>query len=112
MNPWGKLSADRSQSWLTSMISDEAFDRMREAWAALVPEPYRYRPTGETYWQDGRAAIILPPPPEAVLEHFLATLTPHLRCGQKVLSKGGLKPWQPGKKKTASRVRPHMVMAA
>ncbi len=82
------------------MISDEAFDRMREAWKASIPEQYRH--TEKTH--DGRAAIILPPPPEAVLERFLTSLKPHLCRDQVIVSRAG----KPGKKRRQS----WMVMAA
>ena len=51
------------------MISDETWDKVREAWAAGIPEQYRF--TGREHKADyAVGAIILPPPPRSALKTF------------------------------------------
>jgi hypothetical protein len=51
------------------VISDETWDKVREAWAAGIPEQYRF--TGREHKGDyAIGAIILPPPPRPVLKTF------------------------------------------
>jgi hypothetical protein len=64
-------------------ISDEVWDRVREAWARSIPKQYRY--TGKDRSRSSEisdrflsTAIILAPPPVAVLEKWLAMVCkPH-----------------------------------
>jgi hypothetical protein len=61
-------------------ISDETFDRMREAWFAGIPEHFRARTAGirrDPY--NTRGAIIAPKPQQALLERWLSMVyTPHV----------------------------------
>ncbi len=65
-------------------ISDETFDLIREAWARGIPPQYRFREkfrpsSSSTSDRFLSPAIILPVPPAATLERWLAMVcAPHL----------------------------------
>jgi len=63
------------------MISDEAFDAMREAWQSSIPPQYRARPEGRE-WRGGAGiqpgAIIGPTPSQCTLQKFFDSIEPHL----------------------------------
>ena len=69
-------------------ISDETFDKIREAWARSIPKQYRYtgrdRPQSHNITDRHLSpAIILPSPPVAILERWLALVCkPHLTEAQ------------------------------
>ena len=91
------------------MISDEVWDKVREAWRETIPEQYRFtdKERGIASQQDPHfsSAIILPPPPAHMLASFFAQFTPHLtkaqlaaraareNCGRPGVRKG--EPWTP-----------------
>ena len=69
------------------MISDDVFDRFRDAWAASIPEAYRPRAERKAgqYTGEGHGAIVLPMPPDATLERWVELLmgSVHLRSEQR-----------------------------
>ena len=76
-------------------ISDETFDKIREAWARGIPPQYRF--TGKDRSTSPNisdrhfsSAIILPMPPVAILERWLSMICkPHLTKDQlEVLKRG------------------------
>src|SRR5271157_5230359 len=91
------------------MISDEVWDKVREAWRETIPEQYRFtdKERGIASQQDPHfsSAIILPPLPAHMLASFFAQFTPHLtkaqlaaraareNCGRPGVRKG--EPWTP-----------------
>ena len=74
-------------------ISDETFDKVREAWAASIPEQYRFNEKTVRKDRMGRgvqseatrhlsSSIILPPPPKPLLDSFFASIRMHLTADQ------------------------------
>jgi hypothetical protein len=66
------------------MISDELQERFRESWLAAIPQQYRLSAKEKGHIGDRilSSAIILPPPPCAMLTKFFAQFVPHLTAKQ------------------------------
>jgi|SRR5208337_1180956 len=81
------------------MISDEVWDKVREAWFATIPEQYRY--TGKEHNGSNHAigAIILPPPPKPLLDSWFGNIKQHLTAAQ-LKAKANRENWcKPGVRK-------------
>jgi len=97
------------------MISDAAFDLMREVWAAQIPDYYRW--TGRFYSERGdptRGAIVAPPPPPAIVERWLRSIfgEQHLTVKQQAAKDARLRIGRPGRKRTRlsrARPKPHLM---
>ena len=84
------------------MISDEVWDKVREAWKASIPEQYRWTGKDHTGSNAAAGAIIGPPPPAHMLAKFFAQFTPHLTKRQLHAKAMREKAGRPGRKKGES----------
>jgi hypothetical protein len=84
----GKLRPPRSviEKVKTLTISDSTFDKIREAWQAQIPEPYRCVGHDRGNGNHSYGAIVAPPPPVSVVANFLAHVvfgSQHLAADQR-----------------------------
>jgi len=64
------------------VISDETWDKVRDAWAASIPEAYRWVSDAHSSSNPAASAIIGAVPPAQMLAKFFAQFVPHLTKAQ------------------------------
>ena len=87
------------------MISDEIWDRVREAWKASIPAQYRWTGKDHSTSNACYGAIIAPPPPAHMLAKFFAQFTPHLTAKQPAAEQARANCGKPGRKGESPRCR-------
>lgn len=66
------------------MISEELEEKIRTSWFASIPECYR----ADVLHRGDYGAIVLRPPPAAVMEKWLANTAMHIREMRRPVEKG------------------------